>query len=341
LEPAKCWPVLNLFELAAIGLLLQDLFPKPSGWKWPVLAVAVLNLLVPVLRHPLERNLPPSDTRLRQEANKMNYHRAKHGQALVLPSAKEHGALYTPMPDPEKRPFFKRFIPNSNFYGNIPLANFYGSTWPTQGAMNAVRYFQFGFPYEKGNLLDALGVDLLYLPESDMPSRFKKVEGDGSWSLWENPGSVGHYFFFKGIPRTATRKEAFEFFASDNADPREDLFLDQPPFSSPPRHAFVRQGPPRGSYNHYSFTGRSGGYLVVTQNAMPGWRAWVNGRPTAVQMANGIFQCVPIAEKMEVNHVIRLCYEPASFRFGLFLSLLACASLVVFLGFRRFRKTDS
>lgn len=333
-EPAKCWPVLNLFELAAIGLLLQDLFPKPKKWKWAVLAAAVLNLLIPVLRHPLERNLTPPDPQLEVEAGKLTTHLAS-GRVLILPNDAQHAALYTPLPGQENQPLFKRFAPNSNLYARIPSANFYGSTWPTQGAMNAVRYFQFGFPYSSGSLMDLLGVDLLYLPETAMPSRFTKLRTDGPWGLWKNRSSLGSHFLFTGRTRTATRREAFESFAAGTADPLRDLFLGTSPVSPAPQRNLAVLERPAGALD-LSF--KKNGFLVVTQNALPGWRAWVDGIPSDMHLADGIFQCVPISKGAGW---VKLSYEPSSFRFGLFLSLLACGSLIVCFGFRCFRRTDS
>jgi hypothetical protein len=66
---------------------------------------------------------------------------------------------------------------------------------------------------------------------------------------------------------------------------------------------------------------------VITQNAMPGWRAWINGNPSPIFLADGIFQCVPIHPDPKKTTSIWLMYEPASFRFGLFISLLTLGIL--------------
>jgi uncharacterized membrane protein YfhO len=60
---------------------------------------------------------------------------------------------------------------------------------------------------------------------------------------------------------------------------------------------------------------------------MPGWRAWVDGKPSPVFLADGIFQAVPMDA---VSRTVQLAYEPASFRLGAFLSLVSLATALFF-----------
>lgn len=333
LEPAKCWVLINVFELFAVGLILGDVFPNPPKWKWAVLVLGGLNLLWPLWNHPVEQNLLPPGLESSAEAKKVLTSLGP-GRLLILPNTGEHQKLYTPLPDPENRPYFKHFVPNSNLFANLPSATFYGSTQPTWGALDAGFYFRYGFPYRIGSLIDMLGVDFLYLPENDMPPRFKKVETDDSWTLWKNPGSVGPYYFFPGGPKSSSRKEIFTSFADGNADPKRDLFLDPNPVSSPPSHKLTRVGVFKDGFLGFFSMKDSDRYLVITQNAMPGWRAWVNYKPSPIYIANGIFLCVPIPQETGKVHQIIMAYEPTSFRFGLFLSLLAITGFLGWGGLR-------
>ncbi|HUO58053.1 MAG TPA: YfhO family protein, partial [bacterium] len=74
------------------------------------------------------------------------------------------------------------------------------------------------------------------------------------------------------------------------------------------------------------------GFYVLGQNAMPGWRAWVDGKPVDLFLADGIFLAAPIPPN---SHWVKFAYEPASFRFGLFLSLTAVMGLMGWFGWRR------
>jgi hypothetical protein len=66
------------------------------------------------------------------------------------------------------------------------------------------------------------------------------------------------------------------------------------------------------------------GLLVLTDSYYPGWRARVDGRPSEIQRVRDAFRGVRVPAG---EHLVELRYEPASFRVGLFLSLLAAALL--------------
>ena len=70
--------------------------------------------------------------------------------------------------------------------------------------------------------------------------------------------------------------------------------------------------------------GGSGGELILTDSFYPGWRAWVDGEPVSIRRADEAFRGVPVPPG---THTVEFRYEPASFRVGLFLSLLALAAL--------------
>jgi len=72
-----------------------------------------------------------------------------------------------------------------------------------------------------------------------------------------------------------------------------------------------------------SATAPSDAWLVLTDTYFPGWRAEVDGRPTAIAPANYAFRAVTVPAG---THTVTFTYEPASFRVGLFISLLALAA---------------
>ncbi len=234
---------------------------------------------------------------------------------------KESGQLYQPLPDPELKPRFKYFVPNSNLYAFLPLANAYSSTWPSWGVMDTQLYFKYSFPYAQGRLLDLLGVDALLLNENQMPKPFIKAGTLEGWTLWKNPNSLGRAFIYKGGISSGERKDIFKNFASGKSSPETKLYLEKEPASRKSEYAFTG---PIDAENHYAIPQDKSGYLVITQNAMPGWRVWVNGQPQDLLLADSLFQCVPV----QGGQTVDLRYEPASFRFGLFVSLLTLAGLL-------------
>jgi len=319
LEPGKAWVLVNFIELVTLGLLWQIL-PSLGHWKWVVLGFSVLNLLIPIWFHPLEQNLLPNNPQLEQSTQKIEASMGS-GRALVLADEKDSSKLYQPLPDPELKSKFKYFVPNSNLYTSIPLANAYSSTWPSTGVMNAELYFKYSFPYSKGHLLDLLGVDLLYLNETSMPKPLINIGTLDGWTMWKNPNSLGKAFIYRGDVSVAGRKDVFSAFASGISDPQTKLYLTQEAVTELPRHPLSPLNDPE---NHYDIPKNTWGYLVITQNALPGWKAWVDGKPAAIVMADWIFQSVQLPVGAQTAD---LRYEPTSFRFGLFISLLALTGL--------------
>jgi hypothetical protein len=191
--------------------------------------------------------------------------------------------------------------------------------------------------------LDLLGVRYLYVPENRMPPQFRAVETDGNWTLWnlqKTSVTGGESFYFCGKPQTTDRKQIFEAFALGTADPAKNLFLDPQPISdAPKRHdsrflEFRDDGDTSLNFPGTAPRDCENGYLVVRENGIPGWRAWINGgEPANLYLADGIFLCVPLPKEKSYGVVLR--YEPASFRFGLFISLLALAGLLGLYGLRR------
>jgi hypothetical protein len=66
------------------------------------------------------------------------------------------------------------------------------------------------------------------------------------------------------------------------------------------------------------------GQLTLTDSYYPGWRAWVDGRPAPITRYRDAFRSITVPAG---KHTIEMRYEPATFRIGLFISLLALALL--------------
>jgi len=64
------------------------------------------------------------------------------------------------------------------------------------------------------------------------------------------------------------------------------------------------------------------GYVVLSDAYYPGWRAWVDGKPATIYIANGAFRAVRVGPG---EHDVEMRFEPGSFRLGLFATLLAAA----------------
>lgn len=71
------------------------------------------------------------------------------------------------------------------------------------------------------------------------------------------------------------------------------------------------------------------GYVVVSDAYYPGWRAWVDGKASAIVIANGAFRAVWTGED---QHDVVMRFQPTSFKLGLFATLIAAAAGVAIAG---------
>jgi hypothetical protein len=77
----------------------------------------------------------------------------------------------------------------------------------------------------------------------------------------------------------------------------------------------------------------SAGWVVISQAAWTGWRAYVDGRPVEIQIANHAFLSVYVPEG---RHQIRFVYWPASFVTGRAITAATAVLLAIGASVRRF-----
>jgi uncharacterized membrane protein YfhO len=79
-------------------------------------------------------------------------------------------------------------------------------------------------------------------------------------------------------------------------------------------------------------------YLVLSDVYYPGWTATIDDHPTDLYPADFAFQAVLIPAG---SHHVRFQFEPIAWRWGLLLSGITSAGLLVWLGLRRSNKVAS
>jgi hypothetical protein len=83
-------------------------------------------------------------------------------------------------------------------------------------------------------------------------------------------------------------------------------------------------------YDHQSVTIRAAlnnsGVLVLADSFYPGWKAYVDGKETAILKANHFFRALSLSQG---QHMIEFKYEPLSFRIGLIVSLMTALCIVL------------
>ena len=77
------------------------------------------------------------------------------------------------------------------------------------------------------------------------------------------------------------------------------------------------------------------GWVVVSETAWPGWRAYIDGRRARVHFANHAFLGIHVPQG---RHRLRLIYLPESFTRGRTISVGTLLALVLAAALRRRRK---
>jgi uncharacterized membrane protein YfhO len=73
----------------------------------------------------------------------------------------------------------------------------------------------------------------------------------------------------------------------------------------------------------FSVASSSSQYFVFDECFAPGWHAWVDGKPSSIFRADGLWMAVGLGDPGA--HQVSLQYSPLSFRLGLFITLIVLA----------------
>jgi hypothetical protein len=171
---------------------------------------------------------------------------------------------------------------------------------------------------------------------SSPPKAWRLAYGENDMRIFENPYAlprayVVHDFRVIDDPDTLLRE-----LDSASFDPAtEVLFSETPPEPEPvePTGAhtqkeggqvrFVRDEP---AYVEILVRSTRPGYLVLSDSHYPGWKATVNGKARPIYLANFMFRAVPVGAG---ESIVRFRYMPASFTWGLRISLASLVFLIV------------
>jgi hypothetical protein len=163
-----------------------------------------------------------------------------------------------------------------------------------------------------------------------------------------DPGSLTEVYVYEVIgamPRAylvpnsiAVRdaEEAMDTILSGQVDPTRAVILERQtvgpadPHLDPARSS-VKVASYRNTELSMDVQTDGSGFLVVNDTFAPGWQAWVDGIPTAIEVANGWVRAVPISTSG--NHSVRMSYTPPMWNEGLLASAISavlCLALILF-----------
>jgi hypothetical protein len=201
-------------------------------------------------------------------------------------------------------------------------------------------------------LLDLLNVRYMVLPAAVNPDEsllrelkeaHPTVYKDDRAEVLENRDALPRAWIVHSA-RQVPRSETLERLGSGAVDPRETALLERPP---PDLDQSENPSADRATVTEYDADGISlktatgaPGLLVLSEAYYPAWKAYVDGEPVPLYVADHALRAVPVPAG---EHSVELRYESWTLQTGLAVSLaayLALAVLVVSAARRRRRGAD-
>lgn len=185
--------------------------------------------------------------------------------------------------------------------------------------------------------LSFLNVRYAIAPQSmPVPPDWKRIATQPGSQLLENGNVIPRAF----IPRkvrlgTPPREEIAEMRGETDFTERAWILASMEPHERDNGQGQVMVER-RGADYHLDVEMAGDGWVVVSESAWKGWRAYIDGRRVQMQVANHAFLGVYVPAG---RHEVRLTYRPQSFVAGRTISMATLAAIVIGLAIRRFRKS--
>lgn len=210
--------------------------------------------------------------------------------------------------------------------GAFYLARF---SWPEALALRALkieytaregRLLVFGGSLGAGNASTALS--------PFMGEGFRRLREEGGAVLFENDGAVPRAFAVHRMVRAATPADAIRVVTG--VRPHETVVVEDAtaptPTGSGPSTVRIHVDAP--VHVELEAEMKGDGYVVLADTSYPGWEATVDGAPTAVYTANGLFRAVFVHGG---SHRVRFDYTPRALYRGLAVTLLTALAALLLL----------
>ncbi|MBM2826211.1 MAG: putative polysaccharide biosynthesis protein, partial [Dehalococcoidia bacterium] len=234
--------------------------------------------------------------------------------------------------------------PNSGFLLGLQDVRGYDSViprdyvemWRLMEEPSGLSYNEVNLLTQPGSLsspiLDIMNVRYVLTTETlDLPGYRELYRGEVN--VYRNEDALPRAFVVFGEIRARDGAEALRILGSSEYDPRQVVVLEGadtiPPLPIPGPQAAPTVQVLNYRPNKVSLRVEmpQEGYLVLSDAYSPGWRARLEtGENVPVLRANRVFRAVRLKEG---THTVNFSYSPDSFRFGLYISFMASAALVL------------
>jgi hypothetical protein len=159
---------------------------------------------------------------------------------------------------------------------------------------------------------------------------FPTVYEDEQSKVLENPEALPRAWIVHSARQVRSGQEALELLSTGQVDPRETALLEE----EPPQRVSQPDDPSAesASLTEYGADGmelrsttQAPGLLVLSEVYYSAWKAYVDGRPAPVYVADHLLRAVPVPAG---EHTVELRYESQTLWAGMGISLLAYATLL-------------
>ena len=205
-------------------------------------------------------------------------------------------------------------------------------------------------------LLDLLNVRYTIVPaqpsqeDTEGTQQFKQFESthptvyeDDQTRVLENRAALPRAWIVHSAQRVGSEKEALDLLSTSQVDPKQTALLEEEPSEELSQsddastdEAEVTEY--EANQVQVKTSAEAPGLLVLSEVYYPSWKAYVDGRPAPVYVADGLLRSVAIPAG---EHVVELRYESWTLRMGIAISVVACVALIaltISAGVRHWRK---
>lgn len=150
-------------------------------------------------------------------------------------------------------------------------------------------------------------------------------------NVYENTSVLPRGFVVHSVKVIKQRKQILETLKDPHFDPRAVLILEEDPEESVD-DTFLEEGSDLVKFISYkedefvleASLDRSG-FLFLSEVHYPGWKAFVDGKPTKIYRANYLFRSIYLDKGV---HTIKFIYRPISFEIGASITVLTLMALI-------------
>ncbi|HVG23911.1 MAG TPA: YfhO family protein, partial [Thermoanaerobaculia bacterium] len=163
----------------------------------------------------------------------------------------------------------------------------------------------------------------------DVPPGWHRVASRDGLSLLENERVLDRVFVPKRVAMTDMAAEEMVRRMEEASDFRDVAWIasNDPGVRENGPGSIALRAYSRGGRYSFAADMQNDGWVVVSDSAWKGWRAWIDGRATEVGRANAAFLAVHVPRG---KHDVRLEYRPASFVIGGWISVVASVAYLLY-----------